>query len=53
MHPEGTGLAAERLLDDVGDFFQTYLCFLGEIPDCLCTDHVKHDPRHDEIYTYL
>ena len=22
MHPEGTGLAADRCLDDVGDFFR-------------------------------
>ena len=22
MHPEGTGLAADRPLDDVGEFFQ-------------------------------
>ena len=31
MDPEGTGLAADRSLDDVGDLFQAHLCFLGEI----------------------
>ena len=49
MDPEGTGLAADRSLDDIGDFFQAYLCFLGEIRDCLCTDHVRHDSRHPYI----
>ena len=49
MHPEGTGLAADRSLDDVGEFFQAHLCFLGEIRACLCTDHVGRDPRHPYI----
>ena len=49
MDPEGIGLAADRSLDDIGDFFQAHLCFLGEIRDCLCTDHVRHDSRHPYI----
>ena len=49
MDPEGTGLAADMSLDDVSDFFQAHLCFLGEIRDCLCTDHVRHDLRHPYI----
>ena len=51
MHPEGTGLAADRSLDDVDDFFQANLCSLGEIRDCFCTDHVRHDPRHSSSFT--
>ena len=42
MHPEGTGLAEDTPLDDVGDFFQAHFCFLGEIRDCLCTGHMRH-----------
>ena len=49
MDPEGRGLAADRSLDDVGDLFQAHLCFLGKIRDHLCTDHVRHDPRHPYI----
>ena len=49
MYPEGTGLAADRSLDDVGDFFRPTYCFLGEIRDYLCTDHVRHDPHHPYI----
>ena len=29
MHPEGTGLAADRPLDDVGDFFSGPPTLLG------------------------